>query len=174
MSKLAHIAVGNGSERSSPTIASLVGTVDDRRILFPELLSGEVPRMFSSLVYKKSEDGTLSAAHAAGSTIGATALVAGTTVGAGIAGPTNCNSRVWLCSIHGGNDHCLGPDDNVGTSHRRIVYESIWRNRTSRLGTVGPVTNPNWAKRGEWWDQLLIFSTLCHDGGIHSPRWNQL
>jgi tyrosine-specific transport protein len=71
-------------ERSSPTIASLVGIVDDQRILFPELSSGEVPRMFSSLVYKKSEDGTLSATHAAGSTVGATALVAGTTVGAGI------------------------------------------------------------------------------------------
>lgn len=72
------------NERSRPTIASLIGTVDDQRVLFPELLSGEVPRMFSSLVYKKSEDGTLSATHAAGSTVGATALVAGTTVGAGI------------------------------------------------------------------------------------------
>ena len=61
------------NERSLPTIASLIGTVDDQRVLFPEILSGEVPRMFSSLVYKKSEDGTLSATHAAGSTVGATA-----------------------------------------------------------------------------------------------------
>lgn len=71
-------------EESMPTVASLVGSVDEQRIVFPELSSGEVPRVFSSLVYTKSDDGKLSATHAAGSTLGATALVAGTTVGAGI------------------------------------------------------------------------------------------
>ena len=40
--------------------------------------------MFSSLEYNKSEQGKISAIHAAGSTLGAAALVAGTTVGAGV------------------------------------------------------------------------------------------
>ena len=61
-----------------------MGTVDDDRILFPELMTGEVPRMFSSLQYSKSEQGKVSAVHAAGSTLGAAALIAGTTVGGGI------------------------------------------------------------------------------------------
>jgi tyrosine-specific transport protein len=76
--------LGLMEERSTTTLASLLGTVDDQRIVFPELSSGEIPRMFSSLVYTKSDDGKLSAIHAAGSTLGATALVAGTTIGAGI------------------------------------------------------------------------------------------
>jgi tyrosine-specific transport protein len=61
-----------------------MGTVNDDRIIFPELESGQVPRMFSSLEYTTSENGRLSAQHAAGSTLGALALVAGTTVGAGV------------------------------------------------------------------------------------------
>ena len=61
-----------------------MGTVNDDRIIHPELVTGEVPRMFSSLQYNKSEQGKISAIHAAGSTLGAAALVAGTTVGAGI------------------------------------------------------------------------------------------
>jgi tyrosine-specific transport protein len=61
-----------------------MGVVDDDRIVFPEIESGEVPRLFSSLKYSVLEDGKLSARHAAGSVLGAAALVAGTTVGAGV------------------------------------------------------------------------------------------
>lgn len=61
-----------------------IGTVQDERIIHPEYDSGEVPRVFSSLTYSRSEQGSLNAVHATGSVIGATALVAGTTVGAGI------------------------------------------------------------------------------------------
>jgi tyrosine-specific transport protein len=61
-----------------------MGTVNDDRIIFPELESGQVPRMFSSLEYTSSENGRLSAQHAEGSTLGALALVAGTTIGAGV------------------------------------------------------------------------------------------
>ena len=75
------------SNTKNPLMAKLeekMGTIQEDRILFPELITGEVPRMFSSLEYNKSEQGTISAVHKAGSTLGAAALVAGTTVGAGI------------------------------------------------------------------------------------------
>lgn len=65
-------------------IASLVGIVDDQRLVFPELSTGEVPRLFSSLEYSKSDDGRTVATHASGSTLGAAALVAGTMIGAGV------------------------------------------------------------------------------------------
>jgi hypothetical protein len=66
-------------------ISDKMGKVDDDRLLFPEYNSGEVPRMFSSLQYNQNEDtGVFTATHAAGSVLGAAALVAGTTVGAGV------------------------------------------------------------------------------------------
>mmetsp|Transcript_22109 Transcript_22109/g.54659 ORF Transcript_22109/g.54659 Transcript_22109/m.54659 type:complete len:529 (-) Transcript_22109:81-1667(-) len=65
-------------------LAEKIGTVDDDRIIYPEYESGEVSRVFSSLTYNKSEQGKVNAIHATGSVLGATALVAGTTVGAGI------------------------------------------------------------------------------------------
>lgn len=65
------------------TLMEKVGKVDDDRIAFPEYDSGEVSRMFSSLEYNKSEQG-VQAKHSSGSVIGATSLVAGTMVGAGI------------------------------------------------------------------------------------------
>lgn len=67
------------------------GTVDESRILYPAIDSGEVNRLFSSLEYSKkgtTDDGDnkslLVAKHATGSVVGAAALVAGTTVGAGV------------------------------------------------------------------------------------------
>jgi hypothetical protein len=66
-------------------ISDKMGKVDDDRLIFPEYNSGEVPRMFSSLKFDKNEDtGVFTATHAAGSVLGAAALVAGTTVGAGV------------------------------------------------------------------------------------------
>lgn len=67
------------------SLAEKIGTVDDDRLVFPELQTGEVPRLYSSLSYERAEDGTVKrAVHAEGSVLGAAALVAGTTVGAGI------------------------------------------------------------------------------------------
>jgi tyrosine-specific transport protein len=64
-----------------------MGTVSEDRLIHPELgKSGEVSRLFSNIEYKSDSShmgGTL-ALHAAGSTLGAAALVAGSTVGAGI------------------------------------------------------------------------------------------
>ena len=72
----------------SEFLVEKMGTVDESRIAFPEIASGEVPRMFSNISYKKEENNsgniTKSAIHASGSTLGASALVAGTTIGAGI------------------------------------------------------------------------------------------
>lgn len=66
-------------------ISDKMGKVDDDRLIFPEYNSGEVPRMFSSLKYNQNEKtGVFTATHAAGSVLGAAALVAGTTVGAGV------------------------------------------------------------------------------------------
>jgi hypothetical protein len=65
-------------------ISDKMGKVDDDRLIFPEYNSGEVPRMFSSLQYSQNEQGKFTATHAAGSVLGAAALVAGTTVGAGV------------------------------------------------------------------------------------------
>lgn len=61
--------------------ATVGGSVDESRILYPEINDGEVSRMFSSLEYC-AESGK--AQHATGSVMGASALVAGTTVGAGV------------------------------------------------------------------------------------------
>lgn len=66
------------------TIEKTVGKIDEDRLAFPELSSGEVPRIFSSLEYTKTQDGRVLANHAPGSVFGAAALVAGTTVGAGV------------------------------------------------------------------------------------------
>jgi tyrosine-specific transport protein len=81
-------------------LAEKMGTVDDDRIIHPELSTGEVPRLFSSLDYSRCEQGRVtSAVHAAGSTVGAAALVAGTTVGAGVlALPTATASAGFLPS----------------------------------------------------------------------------
>jgi tyrosine-specific transport protein len=66
-------------------LAEKIGTVQDDRIIFPEYESGDVPRMFSSLQYHKSEEtGQVLAQHATGSVLGAASLVAGTMVGAGV------------------------------------------------------------------------------------------
>ncbi|KAL7565999.1 hypothetical protein ACA910_011019 [Epithemia clementina (nom. ined.)] len=61
-----------------------IGTVDESRFIYPEFKSGDVPRMFSSLEYVREGEKTVATKHAAGSVVGAAALVAGTTVGAGI------------------------------------------------------------------------------------------
>jgi len=81
-----------------------IGVVPQDRIYHPELATGDVPRLYSNIEYDTvvlpasstiSIDNTSSssitarvekrvARHAAGSTLGAAALVAGTTVGAGI------------------------------------------------------------------------------------------
>lgn len=65
-------------------VSERIGIVEDARLVFPEYSTGEVPRMFSALEYKKTDDGKVTANHAAGSVIGAAALIAGTTVGAGV------------------------------------------------------------------------------------------
>lgn len=66
-------------------ISEKVGRVEDERIIHPEYDAGEVTRMFSSLTYGKSEQGTtVSATHSTGSVFGAATLVAGTMVGAGV------------------------------------------------------------------------------------------
>lgn len=61
-----------------------LGTIDESRLIYPEYSSGEVPRLFCSISYAKQADGRTVSAHAAGSVVGAAALVAGTTVGAGV------------------------------------------------------------------------------------------
>jgi len=68
------------------SIAEKVGQVDDSRIVFQELKTGEVPRLYSTLKYDKCRDSgkVISATHTPGSTIGAAALVAGTAIGGGI------------------------------------------------------------------------------------------
>jgi tyrosine-specific transport protein len=76
------------SDSSSFFIEALsekIGRVTDDRIIFPEYDAGEVPRVFSSLKYHKSEEtGQVFAQHATGSVFGAASLVAGTMVGAGV------------------------------------------------------------------------------------------
>jgi tyrosine-specific transport protein len=67
------------------SLAEKIGTVDDDRLVFPELQTGEVPRLYSTLSYMRAEDGTVEkAVHAEGSVLGSAALVAGTTIGAGV------------------------------------------------------------------------------------------
>jgi tyrosine-specific transport protein len=80
---------GNTHEKTATSLLSKVqekiGTVDEGSLIFPELASGEVERMFSSLEYRLGRSGKIeSVSHATGSVFGAAALVAGTTVGAGI------------------------------------------------------------------------------------------
>lgn len=112
---------GNEKNKLLSKLAEKVGAVDESRIAFPELTTGEVPRMYryvqrklnlclfylprfmrffhshynvsmhlsflfyspcSNLKYDKSVDGKISASkHASGSTLEATALIAGTTLG---------------------------------------------------------------------------------------------
>jgi len=70
------------SELSTTDI--ILGRIDEQRIVFPELNSGEVPRMFSTLEYIEEDDGMIKAKHNSGSILGSAALVAGTAIGAGI------------------------------------------------------------------------------------------
>jgi len=79
---------GEGVGGIATFLKEKIGTVDESRLAFPEIVSGEVPRMFSNISYKDmvEEDGKLSklAIHDSGSVISAAALVAGTTIGAGV------------------------------------------------------------------------------------------
>lgn len=65
-----------------------MGSVDESRLAYPEIASGEVPRMFSNINYKQTVDAegkeSKLALHASGSVLGSAALVAGTTIGAGV------------------------------------------------------------------------------------------
>jgi tyrosine-specific transport protein len=76
-------------------IIKKIGRVEDERIIFPEYDTGEVPRIFSSLTYERTDNnddintkGTTTtkviAKHNSGSVFGGASLVAGTMVGAGI------------------------------------------------------------------------------------------
>lgn len=65
-------------------ISEKIGRVEDQRIIYPEYETGEVTRVFSSLKYDRNEQGRTTATHNAGSVFGASSLVAGTMVGAGI------------------------------------------------------------------------------------------
>lgn len=68
------------------TLQDKIGAVSHDRIYNTELASGDVPRLFSHLHYRDNNDSTTKriAIHAAGSTLGAAALIAGTTIGAGV------------------------------------------------------------------------------------------
>jgi hypothetical protein len=69
-------------------ITEKMGTVDEERLAFPEIVSGEVPRFFSNISYKETVNNegkiTKTATHVSGSVVGAAALIAGTTIGAGV------------------------------------------------------------------------------------------
>jgi len=69
-------------------LSKITGTFDKERLAFPEIASGEVSRVFSNISYQKEQQGNgniiTRALHAPGSVAGAAALVAGTTIGAGI------------------------------------------------------------------------------------------
>jgi tyrosine-specific transport protein len=75
---------GVGKAALKAKLSDKIGKVDENRIIFPEIDSGEVSRMFSALEYSRSEQEGTRAAHASGSVLSATSLVAGTMVGAGI------------------------------------------------------------------------------------------
>ena len=64
--------------------SNTLGTVDLNRIIYPEYDTGEVPRLLSTLEYNEDAQGRLQATHAPGSVVGATTLIAGTMVGAGV------------------------------------------------------------------------------------------
>lgn len=68
------------------TVLEKVGRVDEDRLVFPEIVSGEVPRVFSNLSYEKTPEGgnVKQAIHSSGSMVGSALLVAGTTLGAGV------------------------------------------------------------------------------------------
>lgn len=69
----------------SSFLSEKIGTIDESRLAFPEIVSGEVPRMFSNINYKKDKDtDNKIATHASGSVTSAALLVSGTTIGAGI------------------------------------------------------------------------------------------
>jgi len=65
-----------------------VGTIEESRLVFPEIVSGEVPRTFSNISYKTTveKDGKVSktAVHNGGNVLSAATLVSGTAIGAGI------------------------------------------------------------------------------------------
>lgn len=75
---------GVGKVALMTKLSEKIGVVDENRIIFPEIDSGEVSRMFSALEYSRSEQEGTRAAHASGSVLSAISLVAGTMVGAGI------------------------------------------------------------------------------------------
>jgi hypothetical protein len=73
------IQIQGPGEENSTLAAKLyekIGKVDENRIIFPELASGEVSRMFSTLEYSRSEQDGTRAAHVSGSVLSAAALVA--------------------------------------------------------------------------------------------------
>ncbi len=67
-------------------IMEKIGSIDESRMSFPEYSNGDVNRLYSNLKYEKlnGSDKSLTASHDEGSTLAATALIAGTTIGAGI------------------------------------------------------------------------------------------
>lgn len=86
--KSTSIEVNNTTNALAPVIRMVkekVGSVDDDRLIFPELYEGGIPRMYSSLTYSKDEEtGIIKAEHSSGSVVSAAASVAGATLGAGI------------------------------------------------------------------------------------------
>jgi tyrosine-specific transport protein len=71
----------------SDIISDKVGQIDETRLAFPEIANGEVDRVFSNISYESNYiDGKKKskAYRNQGSTLGATALIAGTTIGAGV------------------------------------------------------------------------------------------
>jgi tyrosine-specific transport protein len=75
---------GEGKAGLMAKLSEKIGEVDENRIIFPEIDSGEVSRMFSALEYSRSEQEGTRAGHASGSVLSATTLVSGTMIGAGI------------------------------------------------------------------------------------------
>lgn len=91
-------------------ISEKVGKVSEERVAFPELVNGDVPRLFSNIRYDKNTNSQAGsryktrtrAVHESGSIIGAASLVAGTTIGAGILGlPTATAPIGFLPSVGG-------------------------------------------------------------------------
>lgn len=60
-----------------------MGSVNETRVTFEELKTGEVPRLFSNLKYVKEESSgkIISSEHSPGSTFSAAALISGTAIG---------------------------------------------------------------------------------------------
>lgn len=98
----AHKEQTNSMPDLAASLQKKMGTVDEDRLIYPELKTGEVTRLFSSLKYVESDDGTVKASHSEGSVVGAAALVAGTTIGAGVlALPTSTAAAGFLPSTAG-------------------------------------------------------------------------